>query len=271
MKIEKLNVLLNESLSDDALNPGVGLGSPTAVDCRMYIEEALDALNDKKYRNMARDQLEHYAQTILKSKQKFEDFDNYWAERYPAMINLLDSQLDKIPSDIIAGLTSMEEGMSDRIRKNDLEGGDGNYWASEGDVDIDIQDREKHTHEFGTTTNRWGKKFIGDPLNKHPKVSTNTWGRIWKNGKFDRSFEGPKYQVRAQMAKYLDEDVNEQIIIGFGADGSRKYYNNESKEWMNTPDEATIFSSGDEARDVWFGLDKKPFKRVFVACNDGNV
>lgn len=227
---------------------------------------------------------------ILKESNKYRDFE--WTDELYAVIKNdgtyagapcrsyaeavqlsyhVGSKIFKLVLDDSDKEWPMAEGISDRIRKNDLEGGDGSYWASEGDVDIDIQDREKHTHEFGTTINRWGKKFIGDPLNKHPRVATSTWGRVWKNGKFDRSFEGPKYQVRAQMAKYLDEDVNEQIIIGFGSDGSRKYYNNESKEWMNTPGEATIFSSGDEARDVWFGLDKKPFKRVFVACNDGNV
>jgi hypothetical protein len=114
--------------------------------------------------------------------------------------------------------------------------------------------------------------------NKHPKVSSQTWGRAWdkRTGEVTQ-FSGPKYKVRADMARYLDsksnitEDVKEQIIIGFNADGTRKYYNKDTKDWKDTPAEATIFGDNDDARNEWFGIDKKPFKRVFVACNDGNV
>ena len=207
-KVEVIEENLTEDISKDALNPGIAMGSPTAVDCRNYIKEAIDALSEEKYRNAAVDQLTYYAKTIIKSKQNFEDFDAYWAERYPAMLNLLDAQLEMIPREVIAGLSPdvVEEDLSDRIRKGKLDHNDtmDTFTAEEDGVQIQLQDREKHTHEFGSTTNQWGKSFVGDPLNKQPKVATQTWGRVWKNGKFDKSFEGPKYQVRAEMAKYLD-------------------------------------------------------------------
>lgn len=203
MKVQKLNEALNFG---DANVAGRGACSPTAIDVMKTISDAIAYLNDDKYDKIARSQLKYCAETLLDNKQSFENFNDYWQERFPAMINLIDSQLEKIPAKIIAsvGFDSMEEDLSDRIRKNDLEGDDGSYWASEDNIDIDIQDRERHTHEFGSITNQWGRSFVGNQLNKQPKVATQTWGRVWKNGKFDKSFEGPKYQVRAEMAKYLD-------------------------------------------------------------------
>ena len=201
MKVQKLN----ESLDfGDSLEPGRGACCPTAIDMNNLIDDALNHIDNPKYTKPATNQLRWCAKSLVDNKETFENFNNYWNERFPAMIDYLDSQLSKIPSSIIATISSIDEGLSDRIRKNDLEGGDGSYWASEDDIDIDIQDREEHTHEFGTTTNQWGRSFIGDKKNKQPKVASKTWGRVWKDGKFDKSFEGPKYQVRAEMAKYLD-------------------------------------------------------------------
>ena len=52
--------------------------------------------------------------------------------------------------------------------------------------------------------NRWGKPYIDGIYDKHPKEFTSTWGRVWDKGEFKKDFRGPKYQVRAEMAKYLD-------------------------------------------------------------------
>lgn len=201
MKVQKLNEAYDYK---EATNPGRGACCPTAADYTDWIQQALDNIDDPRYTKSCNNQLSYCAKNLLDCKQEFENFNNYWNERFPAMMEYLDNQLSMIPSDMLASLSSVNEDLSHRIRKNDLEGGDGSYWASEDNIDIDIQDREEHTHEFGTTTNQWGRSFIGDKKNKQPKVASKTWGRVWKDGKFDRSFEGPKYQVRAEMAKYLD-------------------------------------------------------------------
>lgn len=205
MKVQKLNEALNFG---DANVAGRGACSPTAIDVMKTISDAIAYLNDDKYDKIARSQLKYCAETLLDNKQSFENFNDYWQERFPAMINLIDSQLEKIPAEIIAsvGSDSMEEDLSDRIRKGQLDYNDNmdTFSAEEDGVAIQLQDRERHTHEFGSTTNQWGRSFVGDQLNKAPKVATQTWGRVWKDGKFDKSFEGPKYQVRAEMAKYLD-------------------------------------------------------------------
>ena len=102
------------------------------------------------------------------------------------------------------------EDLSDRIRKDDLEYDDSiDAWtASEGDTQIQFQDREQHTHEFKTKTNQWGRNFVDGQYNKQPKVASHTWGRVWKDGQLVKQAEGPKYQVRAEIAKYLDAEGN---------------------------------------------------------------
>ena len=155
-----------------------------------------------------------------------------------------------------------------------------NYDAEDDNHYIQFQDHEMHTHEVRTDRDKWGNTYMTGFKNKHPKVSSQTWGRAWdkRTGEVTQ-FSGPKYKVRADMARYLDSknsvtegiEDTEQVIIGFGCDGSRKYYNNDTQEWKDTAKEATVFKGVDSARNVWFKLDKKPFKRVFVANNDENI
>lgn len=104
----------------------------------------------------------------------------------------------------------VEEGLSDRIRSNDLEYDDSiDAWtASQGNTEIQLQDREFHTHEFRSAKNSYGRSYIDGQYNKRPRVSSMTWGRVWKDDKLVKQFEGPKYQVRADMAKYLDASGN---------------------------------------------------------------
>ena len=101
---------------------------------------------------------------------------------------------------------SMNESLSDDIRRGNLSYDDSiDAWhAQDGDVEIQLQDRETHTHEFRTAKNQWGRSYIDGQYNKQPKVSSHTWGRVWKGGRLEKQFEGPKYKVRADMAKYLD-------------------------------------------------------------------
>jgi hypothetical protein len=156
-----------------------------------------------KYRDFEWDQSELYA--VVKNDGRYAGMPctSYGAARDMAGQHQ-GAKIFKLVLEDDATEEPLEEDISSRIRKNNLEGGEGSYWASEDGIDIDIQDREEHTHEFGTTTNQWGATFIGDKKNRRPKVATKTWGRIWKDGKFDKSFEGSKYGVRAEMAKYLD-------------------------------------------------------------------
>ena len=100
------------------------------------------------------------------------------------------------------------EDLSDKIRTNDLEYDDTlDAWtASQGNVEVQFQDREQCTHEFRTKKNQWGRSYVDGQYNKQPKVASHTWGRVWKDGKLVKQSEGPKYQVRADIAKYLDAE-----------------------------------------------------------------
>ena len=205
MKVQKLNEALDFKEADV---PGRGACCPTAIDMNALIQDALAHIDDPKYIRPATNQLRWCAESLLDNKQSFENFNNYWNERFPAMIDYLDRQLEMIPKNIISSLRPdvVEEDLSDRIRKGTLDSnayGD-TFGAEEDGVQIELQDRESHTHEFKTAKNQWGRSYVVGQYNKQPRVATKTWGRVWKDGKFDKSFEGPKYQVRAEMAKYLD-------------------------------------------------------------------
>lgn len=208
MKVQKLNEAFNFG---DANVAGRGACSPTAIDVMKTISDAIAYLNDDKYDKIARSQLKYCAETLLDNKQSFENFNDYWQERFPAMINLIDSQLEKIPNDIITsvGADSMEEDLSDRIRKGELDHTGHDDWmdvysAEEDGVKVQFQDTVGNSYQARTNKDRWGNSYIDGIYDKHPKEFTSTWGRVWDNGEFKKDIRGPKYQVRAEMAKYLD-------------------------------------------------------------------
>lgn len=208
MKVQKLNEAYDYP---EATNPGRGNCAPTAVDYNRWIEQALEYLGDAKLDAAAKTQLTDCARNILDCKQEFENFNRYWNERFPAMIDFLDNQLNMIPREIIASLNSdvVEEGLSDRIRKGDLEHTGHDDWtdvygAEEDGVKVQFQDTVGREYQARTKLDRWGKPYVDGIHDKQPKEFTSTWGRVWDNGEFKKDIRGPKYQVRAEMAKYLD-------------------------------------------------------------------
>lgn len=203
MKVQKLNEALDFT---DATMPGRGACCPTAIDMMKMIEEGLKYINDPEYSKPARNQLKYCAKALCDNKQSFENFNAYWEERFPAMISYLDEQLELIPREIIAG---MNEDLSDRIRKGELDHTGHDDWtdvysAEEDGVKVQFQDTVGNSYQARTKKDRWGKSYIDGIYDKHPKEFTSTWGRVWDNGEFKKDIRGPKYQVRAEMAKYLD-------------------------------------------------------------------
>ena len=92
------------------------------------------------------------------------------------------------------------EDLANRVRKNDLEWDDEieASYAEDGDVAVQFQDRETLTHEVTPYRSR------------RPRVSSNTWGRIWKNGDLVYNERGPKYKVRDDVIKKLNS-MNESF------------------------------------------------------------
>ena len=75
------------------------------------------------------------------------------------------------------------------------------------------------------------------------------------------------------IAKHtVNESANEQvtdnaqfIIVGITKDGNRQFYNvSSAPHWVDDCDDATIFDDQAEAHKIFYEIDKKPFKRVFV-------
>ena len=129
-------------------------------------------------------------------------------EKYARVYDV--DHMNKIVEKVKSALMScaddvLAEDLADRIRKNELDDeGDDTYSAEEGDVKIQFQDRELHTHELRTGVNQYGGKYISGQRNRQPKVASNTWGRVWQGDNLVKQVKAPKYQARAELAKYLD-------------------------------------------------------------------
>lgn len=46
----------------------------------------------------------------------------------------------------------------------------------------------------------------GKGYEKHPRITSHTWGRAWKDGKIVKTIDGSKYGARQEMAKWLDSE-----------------------------------------------------------------
>ena len=71
---------------------------------------------------------------------------------------------------------------------------------------------------------------------------------------------------------HIEEDMIEEsfegkfCIVAITRDGQRKFYSDGI--FVDNYKEATIFTDMDEAREVWYNIDKKEFKRVFIPNYD---
>lgn len=74
------------------------------------------------------------------------------------------------------------------------------------------------------------------------------------------------YEVKdAGMELTEDIDNTQFIIVGITKDGNRQFYNvSSAPHWVDDCDDATIFDDQAEAHKIFYEIDKKPFKRVFV-------
>ena len=74
------------------------------------------------------------------------------------------------------------------------------------------------------------------------------------------------YEVKDTGMELTEDIDNTQfIIVGITKDGNRQFYNvSSAPHWVDDCDDATIFDDQTEAHKVFYEIDKKPFKRVFV-------
>ena len=120
------------------------------------------------------------------------------------------------------------EDLANRVRKNDLEWDDEieASYAEDGDVAVQFQDRETLTHEVTPYRSR------------RPRVSSNTWGRIWKNGDLVYNERGPKYKVRDDIIKKLNS-MNESFESDLERKLVRMWFNEKQAAWLVKHDPET--------------------------------
>ena len=120
------------------------------------------------------------------------------------------------------------EDLANRVRKNDLEWDDEieASYAEDGDVAVQFQDRETLTHEVTPYRSR------------RPRVSSNTWGRIWKNGDLVYNERGPKYKVRDDIIKKLNS-MNESFESDLERKLVRMWFNEDQAAWLVKHDPET--------------------------------
>lgn len=63
---------------------------------------------------------------------------------------------------------------------------------------VQIQDRKSNSTSFIKDKNGQYRQAF-----KQPKVSTNSWARVWKDGKLIKSFDGPKFKTRQDLINFL--------------------------------------------------------------------
>ena len=95
-----------------------------------------------------------------------------------------------------------EESLSDDIRKGNLDYDDeiDAHYKKNGNVEVQFQDRNSNMRVQRNPKDRFSK------FEKQPRVSSHTWGRIWKDGNLVKSVEDSKYGARQEIAKYLDDN-----------------------------------------------------------------
>lgn len=95
-----------------------------------------------------------------------------------------------------------EESLSDDIRKGNLDYDDeiDAHYKKNGNIEVQFQDRNSNMRVQRNPKDRFSK------FEKQPRVSSHTWGRIWKDGNLVKSVEDSKYGARQEIAKYLDDN-----------------------------------------------------------------
>lgn len=116
-----------------------------------------------------------------------------------------------------------KEDLSDDIRSNNLQYDNeiDALYAEDGDTLVQFQDRNSLAR-YPRNPKERNSKF-----EKQPRVSSKTWGRVWKNGKLVKNTEGSKYEVRQEIADYLDnmnEGIEEYHNVPEYADLIRRLY-----------------------------------------------
>lgn len=121
-------------------------------------------------------------------------------------MKITDEDIIQYIDDVVLGTYEnddyFEESLSDDIRKGNLDYNDeiDAHYKKNGNIEVQFQDRTSNMHIQKNPKDRFSK------FEKQPRVSSHTWGRIWKDGNLVKSVEDSKYGARQEIAKYLDDN-----------------------------------------------------------------
>ena len=154
------------------------------------------------------------AEGIMEYLQPEIDFNNKHKEIYEddPQAELTLEIHNKVKKEYEKTISKMElsETLSDRIKNNELDYDEeiDAYFAEEDNIYVQFQDRQTNTYRSILDPKDNRMKIV----DRNPRVSSNTWARIWKDGELVKSFEGPKYKVRADVIKYLDDNNKSEVL-----------------------------------------------------------
>lgn len=106
MEEETPTETLTEAINfGDPRDMGRGACTPNVANYTKAIQQAVEALDDERTRNMAIKQLTHHIAYLLEITEEVEAFNTYWTERYSTCLDFIDSMTKLIPSDVYEQLT----------------------------------------------------------------------------------------------------------------------------------------------------------------------
>lgn len=132
--------------------------------------------------------------------------ENTYADIVITDMKITDEDIIRYIDDVVQGNYEdddyFEESLSDDIRKGNLDYDDeiDAHYKKNGNIEVQFQDRNSNMHVQRNPKDRSSK------FEKQPRVSSHTWGRIWKDGNLVKSVEDSKYGARQEIAKYLDDN-----------------------------------------------------------------
>lgn len=101
---------LNEAAEfGDPLAFGRGYTAPIINDFTRPIKDALAAMDGECTAHAAITALRRYIYLLMDGKQTVENFNAYWTERYPAMIDYIDKQMEVIPKDTLSKVMNFDK------------------------------------------------------------------------------------------------------------------------------------------------------------------
>lgn len=113
---ESITEASNAPIYDDATSMGRGQRAPLVTDLVSRIKEAVKYLNDAEESDFAKRTINNCVERLMYDKESVENFNKYWAARYPACIKFIEDQLALIPDELKPMNESLKEDLEVEVK-----------------------------------------------------------------------------------------------------------------------------------------------------------